>query len=194
MVKDHVSNLIHPPKYKTRHRNTKIGPLLSRGQSALVLAADGFQVFPCAWAIGGVCQCWRGADCKAPAKHPFVVRWQQLATTHPAYVCDHWIRNGQANIGIKTGITLKGGGYLMGLDVDPKHFGSGALATLIREHGLLPATRRHSTPSDGYHDLFSSPVPFQSKIGLLGCGLDVKCLGGFLMGPGSAGYTVARRR
>lgn len=177
---------------KPRQRSTKIGPLSTVGQSALILAAEGFEVFPCAWAIDGVCQCWRGADCKAPSKHPFVVRWQQLATTRPAYIYDHWVRNRQANPGVKMGTRLKDGGYLMGLDVDPRHFGGGALATLIRDHGPLPSTRRHSTPSGGYHDLFSSPIPFQSKSGLLGCGLDVKCLGGFLMGPGSVGYAVNR--
>lgn len=163
----------------------KHGPLLKHGEQAIALARDGYQVFPCAWPLAGLCSCWRGRDCKAPAKHPFIIRWQQCATRYEGLIHDYWLRHALANIGIKTGTPLPGGLFLMALDVDLKTFGPGALARLIDEQGALPQTRRHLTPSGGYHDLFASPIPFQSKIGVLGCGLDIKCLGGFIVGPGS---------
>jgi hypothetical protein len=163
------------------------GPLLETGEAAIHLAREGFFVAPCYGIRNGVCLCWRGSKCESPGKHWSVRQPQQVVTKFEPLIHDLYLRQPYANIGILAGVKLRDGGFLLGLDIDPRNFGHGILSALELDLGPLPITREHGTPGGGFHKLLSSPIAFQSKNGILGRGVDVKCVGGLLIGPGSVG-------
>ncbi|WP_329132624.1 bifunctional DNA primase/polymerase [Streptomyces sp. NBC_01476] len=78
--------------------------------------------------------------------------------------------------------------HLIGLDLDVKHGSDGvtALDTLARTHGFtVPETVTVLTPSGGRHLWLSAPGPVPNSAGRLGPGIDVRGLGGYVVGPGS---------
>lgn len=173
--------------HQKKRKPYRIGPLLERGESAIQLAREGFRVATCYGVRDGVCLCRKGAECPSAGKHWSVQQPSRVATSHQPLIRDLFIKRPQSNIGILTGERLPQGGFLLGMDIDPRSFGGGVLFQLERDIGPLPVTRRHDTASGGFHLLFSTPTRLQSKNGILGRGIDVKCLGGMLIGPGSVG-------
>ena len=96
-----------------------------------------------------------------------------------------WHRASNANVGMATG-TVNG---IMVVDVDCKNGVNGeeSLHELEKYYGNLPVTRKHNTPSGGYHLLFriaSMAVP--SSASSIGDGLDVRADGGYVVAPPSA--------
>jgi hypothetical protein len=78
--------------------------------------------------------------------------------------------------------------HLVGVDLDVKHGfdGVAALHSLARTQGFaLPRTVTVLTPSGGRHLWFSAPGPVPNSVGRLGRGIDVRGLGGYVVGPGS---------
>ncbi|WNI19627.1 bifunctional DNA primase/polymerase [Streptomyces sp. ITFR-21] len=84
--------------------------------------------------------------------------------------------------------------HLIGLDLDVRHGADGVkeLDALARRHGFaLPETVTVLTPSGGRHLWLTAPGPVPNSAGRLAPGVDVRGLGGYLVGPGSR--TVAGR-
>jgi hypothetical protein len=157
--------------------------------AALEYARDGWHIFPC-WPIlpmlppqtGFMCGCGKLA-CENPGKHPMgrLVPKGFLNASADASAINHWwTARPDANIGFATG-------GLVVLDVDPRHGGEKSLAELERNHGILPATRRARTGGGGWHFYFKSPptTKIASKVGVPGCGLDIRAHGGYVLIPPS---------
>lgn len=138
---------------------------VSKQETALALAARGFDVFPI----------------KEGAKRPPLVRdWPRLANSRAEVVADWWQMWPQANIGIHCD-------GLVVLDVDPKKGGDATLERLDMIHGL-PDTLVSRTPSGGRHLFYRLPdghpgVP--NGVSVLGAGLDVRSRAGYVVAPGS---------
>jgi len=167
----------------TQETNLSASP---KCKQAIDLAAQGFRVFPLHTPAEGKCSCKRGIDCDKAGKHPRVRNWGQVATTGVHVINEWWAKWPDANVGILTGTKLVGGGVLTVLDVDRRSFGHGSLACWQDEiDGDLPDTLTVTT-GDGFQFYFSVTDGLPNSNGLLGHGLDVKCLGGYVVGPGSA--------
>lgn len=131
--------------------------------AALDLARRGFRVFPLA----------------PGTKRPAIERWQELATTDEAVIRKAWSQKAY-NIGV-----LCGGG-LIGIDIDVKNGKPGEASF---EALNVPAASLDTfivrTPSGGRHVYFSGPDLSNFAGTSLGPGVDVRGVGGFLVGPGS---------
>jgi hypothetical protein len=128
-------------------------------QSALDLAGRGLRVFPL---VPGT-------------KQPAIKKWQKLATTDETVIRQVWSSR-PYNIGVATG------GGILGLDVDMKD-GKDGMASLA-EMGVELNGFVVRTPTGGRHAYFLGP-DVRNSIGRLGPGLDIRGVGGFLVGPGS---------
>jgi P4 family phage/plasmid primase-like protien len=96
-------------------------------------------------------------------------------------------RHNQYNIGVATGK-----GFFV-LDVDVKKTdGISALESLKKKYGAFPETVTSITPSGGFHYYFLTPTNIQirNSQGLVGEGLDIRGIGGYVLVPDSfvAGY------
>lgn len=135
---------------------------------ALWYAAQNWPIFPCRGKVpaipaseGG--QGFKDATCDAAV----IERW--------------WKRWPQANIGIPTG------GKFWVLDCDPRHGGDATLDALERQHGTCGDTASVVTGGGGSHHYFALPgtgtVVHHTPV--LGAGLDVQGLGGYVIAPPS---------
>jgi hypothetical protein len=143
--------------------------MTSLSEFAIALAQNGFHVFPLL----------------VNAKEPAIKDYPHLATTDPAQVKAWW--HGQPkNIGISTS-HFAADEALVVLDVDVKSGKRGDLSLLQLEmDGFeLPSTFTVSTPSGGEHLYFRTPKAVRQGVDLLGNGLDIRSLGGYVIGPGS---------
>lgn len=102
-----------------------------------------------------------------------------------------WLDHGD-NIAIATG-RVADHKFLVGVDIDNKRSPRGnwrngfeAIEWLGMVGKEFPSTWSQRTPTGGVHYLFWSPVPVRSGTDILGIGIDVKCDGGYLVGPGSS--------
>jgi KaiC/GvpD/RAD55 family RecA-like ATPase len=156
--------------------------------AALWWASRGFSVFPVFELQSGKCACGPSKDCErndSAGKHPRIGQWQILATAEEAKVREWWGRWPNANIGICCGRELEGGGFLLVVDVDPRHDGDMHLALLEQKYGELPTTARNLTGGGGQHIFFRSPRKVKSRSNALGPGVDVKCDRGYVLAPPS---------
>lgn len=72
------------------------------------------------------------------------------------------------------------------LDIDVRNDGESTLQTLLRQHGPLPDTYSVTTPSGGRHLYFAAGThAIRSGNNKLGCGVDVKAAGGYVLIPPS---------
>lgn len=91
-------------------------------------------------------------------KMPVLKAWPDLALTDAEQVEIYWssfARRDWRNIAL----TLDGWTVV---DVDPKNGGSDSFAKLEADYGPLPATRRHATPSGGFHLVYRTSRPVKS--------------------------------
>ena len=130
-------------------------------------------------------------------KRPAIEGWQAAASTDPAAI-DALFVDPHRKIKAAGIFTEKyRDGALLAVDVDVKdgRGGDKSLEMLQLEHGPLPATRRHNTPTGGFHLLFSVPEPVAQSVGKIGDGIDVRSKGGFIVAVGSrtrfGAYTLA---
>lgn len=72
------------------------------------------------------------------------------------------------------------------LDMKTGKDGRFSLAMLELEHGGLPATFTVVTPSLGRHLYFASATPVRSSVEHVGKGIDIRGVGGYVVGPGSS--------
>jgi len=113
--------------------------------------------------------------------------WKDIASTDPVKIRRMWAGGYRVcNIGIRTGLPLLGG-FLVVIDVDIRDGKPGreALAELEARYGKLPPTLTISTASGGEHRYFIAPWPLGNSQSRIGPGIDVKCVGGYVVGFGS---------
>jgi uncharacterized protein DUF3987/bifunctional DNA primase/polymerase-like protein len=113
--------------------------------------------------------------------------WQDIATQDPAKIKRMWAGGYRScNIGICTGRPLLNG-YLAVIDVDVKDgkLGKQSLAELEEHLGTLPRTLTFRTASGGEHRYFVSSSPVGSSNSRIGAGIDVRGVGGYVVGCGS---------
>lgn len=130
-----------------------------RLNGALAMARMGLAVFPLL----------------AKSKKPPAGGGVSLKTTDAAIINAWFKAQPDANYGVAAG-----NGLLI-LDVDPKNDGTATLVELERRHGALPDTFAVCTPSGGAHYYFNGPNVSQRPVGR---GLDIRTLGGYVVGPG----------
>jgi putative DNA primase/helicase len=146
------------------------------------LAEHGMKLFPCHHPVNGACSCGN-PSCDAPAKHPRVKGWQELATSDLEQLRAWWRQWPGTNYGIACGQSA-----IFVLDVDPRHDGDDTLANLEREHGQPPDTWRFLTGGGGQHIVFRDPgieLDLRNSASKLGRGLDCRGHGGLIIAPGS---------
>jgi hypothetical protein len=103
------------------------------------------------------------------------------ATIDAALIEAWWRSTPTANLGLVTGDRSG----LDVLDVDPRHGGDEALASLEAEHGPLPPTLEAATGSGGRHLFFLHHEGLSCAQGRPRKGLDVKADGGYVAAPPS---------
>lgn len=146
--------------------------IVDNQRTALGLAELGFDVFPLL------------PNQKTPALDR---NWKDVATRDAGKVRKLWAGAYRAcNIGIRTGLPLFNG-VLVVIDIDIKDGKPGlqSIAELEDQLGKLPPTTTFSTASGGEHRYFVAPWPLGNSNSKLGPGVDVKCVGGYVVGCGS---------
>lgn len=152
-------------------------------KEALNIVKLGFRVFPVAGVTeNGVCQCHLGKQCKQAGKHPiFPGNWKEYASDDPDKI-RKWFSDDTYNVAcvVPKGICI--------VDVDPKNHGAEALKEFQASFGPLPKTLTVDTGSGGCHLYFRLPDELKNrkiKNRSILDGVDIKTLGGYVIGPGS---------
>jgi hypothetical protein len=133
------------------------------------LASRGFYIFPC--------------DGKRP-----LVKWRDASTRNLNTIA-MWKRqfpNDGCNWGIDCG---KSNIAVLDVDCGKVPEAEDNLLDLLLTHGPLPPTAKSRTISGGYHLLHTGQIK-NSASNKLGKGLDTRGDGGFIVAPGSKGYTL----
>jgi Bifunctional DNA primase/polymerase, N-terminal len=142
--------------------------------AALSLANAGFRVFPARAIYNPVTRRWN--------KPPCVRDWQTVATADPVQIFRWWQQ-------FPDGIPAFSCTEIIVIDADRHAGGSdgvAALTCLFEEHGDWPCPPVVFTPSDGLHFYFrQTQPPLGNRTGMLPHGLDVRGIGGFIIGPGA---------
>lgn len=141
-------------------------------RTALGLAELGFDVFPLL------------PNQKTPALSD---NWKEVASRDPARIKKLWSGEYRArNIGVRTGLPFLGG-FLVVIDIDTKEGKPGmqSIAELEEQLCKLPPTMTFSTASGGQHRYFIAPRPLGNSNSKLAPAIDVKCVGGYVVGCGS---------
>ncbi|MDB4044446.1 bifunctional DNA primase/polymerase [Emcibacteraceae bacterium] len=152
-------------------------------KAALMLAEQGFAVFPVHHIKDdGDCSCGK-KDCSSPGKHPLTSNGFKSATTDKEQILEMWKKHPDANVGVATGRASD----VLVIDVDPRNGGDETLKALFDEFGEFPETLECGTGGDGQHFYFEMPslepgIKLSSK---LGAGIDVKHDGGYVIAPPS---------
>jgi hypothetical protein len=138
-------------------------------EQALILAAAGLPVFPCAL---------KGVD-----KQPVCAGGHKAATTDPDRIKTLFAHRAANIIGVPMG-PLSG---LIAMDFDPRHGGD----IWFAEHAAeFPPTRTHRTLQGGTHLLFlDGGHGLRNRAGIAP-GVDVRGAGGWIVFPPSQGYSV----
>jgi hypothetical protein len=156
-----------------------VPPVTALRAAALAYAAAGIPVLPLHTpGPDGRCSC-RRPGCERPGKHP---RWHprlitaglHQASTDPAVLDAWWSVWPEANIGLRTGVTVDV------CDVDSDAGLRAVLELLGDPRPELPAVR---TGSGGWH-LYVGPTGFGNRVALL-AGVDWRGAGGYVVAPPS---------
>jgi hypothetical protein len=148
---------------------------LSVSQAAVVYAAAGLAVFPCA----------------PGAKRPLTRHGYMDASTDAEQIARWWRRWPTANIGLPTG--RPGGFDVLDIDVHPAGSGFPALAH-ARRAGLIGWTHLVRTPSGGLHLYFPAAVDHgQESWALPHAHVDFRGMGGYVIAPPSQIVTESER-
>ena len=141
----------------------------SQSEFAALLAKSGLPVFPC----------------EVNSKLPAIKNYPDRATTDQKQVKAWW--NGTPkNVAVSTG-HAGDGGILTVVDVDVKD-GKGGDTTLFQleaEGFEFPPTFEVKTPSNGRHLYYNAPIALRQGVNTLGQGIDTRCVGGYVLAPGS---------
>jgi hypothetical protein len=148
-------------------------------------AGRGWHVLPLYSVEDGACNCWKGAACKDPGKHPRIARGFHGATTDPDKIDHWWSMWPVSNVGIATG-AVSG---LVVVDID---FKNGAEATLrdLYAAGKSFGDERLQvrTPGPGFHLYYRHPGgTIRSGTNVIGPGIDIRADGAYVCAPPSIG-------
>jgi len=146
---------------------------------SMLYARRGWPVFPLFGVRDGACECAR-SQCDEPSKfgkHPRTLHGFQDASTDEEAIRRWWTMWPSSNVGIATGDGL------VVIDVDPRSGGEETLEALSAGH-VFPRTPTVYTGGGGLHLYFSGQVE-HGGTGILGPGLDVKAVGGYVVAPPS---------
>jgi hypothetical protein len=141
--------------------------------AALAVAQAGLRIFPARperKATGG----W--------SKPPCIRNWESQATTDSIQIGCWWTQFPEAIPAIPCDdiIVLDADRHTGGRD------GVAALTCLIEEHPDWPCPPVVFTPGDGLHFYFrQTEPPLGNRTGMLPAGIDVRGIGGFIIGPGA---------
>jgi hypothetical protein len=91
------------------------------------------------------------------------------------------------NLGVRCGVTSKDGVYLFVVDVDVSKDKKGlqSLVELELNGCEMSETFTVHTPTGGIHYYYFTNTPFTSGVNSIAQGIDHRCEGGFVVGPGS---------
>jgi hypothetical protein len=119
------------------------------------------------------------------SKIPAIEDWPKKASSDPEQI-HKWFDKGDYNSGIVCG-KVADKMWLVGVDIDnsPGKDGSNSILELADMGLELPPTWTQKTARDGFHRLYWSLVPIRQGVNVLGQGIDIRCEGGQLVGPGS---------
>lgn len=140
-------------------------------RSALELAENGFYVFPLV--PGG--------------KKPVIEDFPNKASRDVDQIKMWWSKNPNYNVGISTSKFNGDGEFIVAVDVDNKDekHGDQELLKLINEGLVLGKTFEQITPTGGRHLIYKTREPVRNSAGLLANGVDIRGVGGYLVGSGS---------
>jgi Bifunctional DNA primase/polymerase, N-terminal/Family of unknown function (DUF5906) len=140
-----------------------------QSEFAILLARGGLPVFPC----------------EVNGKLPVIKNFPNKATTDLKQI-EAWWNGKKKNIAISTGHPYEGG-ILTVVDVDVKNNKKGDLTLLRLEmKGFeFPPTFEVRTPTNGRHLYYRAPIALRQGTDTLGQGIDTRCLGGYVLAPGS---------
>lgn len=167
-------------------KNKEVKQTQNPVELALYYARQGWRVLPLHAVQNNHCTCGK-KHCPSKGKHPFaelVPHGVKDATTDEITINDWWKRKPNANVGIATGKESD----LVVLDVDDRHDGEKSLGELVAKFGQLPPTLQVITGGGGRHIYFKYPIGFdniKSTVGKVGCGLDIRADGGYVVAPPS---------
>ena len=153
----------------------------SQSDFAVLLAQSGFHVFPL----------------RVGAREPAIKDYPNRATTDPEQIRS-WFNGHAHNVGISTSHFAETEALIV-VDLDVKHGKRGDLSLLQLEmDGFdLPPTFSVSTPSGGTHFFYKTSKALRQGVDLLGDGLDIRSLGGYVVGPSSVidgkEYTITNK-
>lgn len=151
--------------------------------AALELSDLGFRVFPVHGVFQGKCTCGGKPRCTI-GKHPRIKNYSSRATSNQDQLIK-WFNKDflNSNIGVPTGERS----HIWVLDVDPKSGGFDSLKSIQKQHGNLPDTVSVETGGGGLHFYFRyhRNQKISCSAGKLAPGLDVRGIGGYVLGPGS---------
>jgi len=156
---------------------------IARGK-ALAFAKRGYAVLPLHGISNSRCTCG-DVSCASPGKHPRILHGVKDATTDPDLISEWFDEHPRTNYGVCTDL-------LPTIDIDPRNGGDRAWRELVKKN-WLPHTWEVITGGGGTHLIFgttSVPVP----CGKLARGVDVKGLGGYIVGVGSLHQSGKRYR
>jgi len=142
--------------------------------AALALASAGFRTFPARAIYNPATQRWN--------KPPCIQNWQSLATDDPGQITRWWRQYPNAIPAI-----LAEQFIVIDADRHPDSpDGIAALTGLVKLFEEWPDHPVVHTPSNGEHHYFGQPNPaLGNRTGLLPPGIDVRGVGGFVIGPGA---------
>ena len=148
---------------------------MTKLETALALAAEGFHVFPLE----------RGS--KIPRIDSFPTRASRDPDTIRAWwTCPVMEIEQGFNIAVST-TRYQDDAALLVVDIDNKDgkHGDKTIADLAAGGEVLPPTRETRTPSGGRHLFYSVPVAVSQTAGKLGSGVDTRSRGGYVVATGS---------
>lgn len=119
-------------------------------------------------------------------KPPKDMEFKELSTRDPRQIESWWSENPDYNIGIYTG-KFGDSEALIAVDVDVKEGVNGfdSFTKLELEGVVDSATFSQITPSGGAHFVYRSAVGVRQSDRKFGDGINIRSLGGYIVGPGS---------
>ncbi len=146
----------------------------SLNQDAAMRLASMFHIFPC-----------------NPFKKPIWEAWEQSATNSALKIAAIW----QGAPHLLPAIPVGAHGLLV-VDCDRKpnaSDGVAAFTALCAERGIaLDSAFVVETPSTGLHFYWRTETPYGNSRGSLPDGVDVRGVGGYVIGPGASGYRIVQ--